>query len=216
VSSVLGAEPRRWSDEIASLGSGELPVVKCKIGRDLGLELRCLGELRARWPLLRLRLDANGTLAAAELSRLFEQFFTLGVELVEEPLAGPALFALPRLAVPHAIDESLAQDVERALESAAGAVVIKPATTGLLEARGLALRADRAGKGVILTHLFDGPWALAAVRELAVALPFRSLPCGLAEHAALAAYPRRLVPRSPRGSTLLAPSDHVGLGVAPP
>jgi L-alanine-DL-glutamate epimerase-like enolase superfamily enzyme len=203
VSWVLGREPSRWVQEVARLESDGVLLVKCKIGRNIDLELRFLAELRERFPLLGLRLDANGTLPADRLDLLFPRFRELGVELVEEPVRDRALFALPKLAVPHAVDESLVGGIEQALASEAAVFVLKPALHGLLATRALALSAHAHGKRVFLTHLFDGPWALAAAAELALALPFPLLPCGLAEHAALSAYPLRRQPRLGAGPSRL-------------
>lgn len=203
VSWVLGREPSRWVQEVARLESDGVLLVKCKIGRNVDLELRFLAELRERFPLLGLRLDANGTLPADRVDLLFSRFRELGVELVEEPLRDAALFGLPKLAVPFAVDESLVGGVEAALESEASAFVLKPALHGLLATRALALLAHAHGKRVLLTHLFDGPWALAAASELALSLPFPLLPCGLAEHAALSAYPLRRQPRLGAGPSRL-------------
>jgi L-alanine-DL-glutamate epimerase-like enolase superfamily enzyme len=203
VSWVLGREPSRWVQEVARLESDGVLLVKCKIGRNIDLELRFLAELRERWPLLGLRLDANGTLPVDRLDVLFPRFRELGVELVEEPVRDRALFGLPKLAVPHAVDESLVGGIEEALASEASVFVLKPALHGVLATRSLALLAHSRGKRVFLTHLFDGPWALAAAAELALSLPFPLLPCGLAEHAALSAYPLRRQPRLGAGPSRL-------------
>jgi hypothetical protein len=68
-------------------------------------------------------------------------------------------------------------------------LVLKPAILGgLLRARELAVRAQQHGKDVVVTHLFDGPFAMAAGCELALSLPRPPLACGLAPHADLPAF----------------------------
>jgi hypothetical protein len=56
-------------------------------------------------------------------------------------------------------------------------------------------RGRERGKGLVVTHLFDGPVALEACRELAGALGPGLLPCGVDEHEALGAYPAWGSPR---------------------
>ncbi len=69
--------------------------------------------------------------------------------------------------------------------------MIKPAVHGLLGAHALAGRARAAGKGVIVTHLFDGPVGTAAACELALALGETRYAAGLAPHGASPRGPRR-------------------------
>jgi L-alanine-DL-glutamate epimerase-like enolase superfamily enzyme len=59
---------------------------------------------------------------------------------------------------------------------------------GLVRARGIALAAQARGLDVVVTHFFDGPFALAAACELALSLPRPPLACGLAVHEHLGAF----------------------------
>ena len=216
VSALLTGDPSSWEDGVlAALLAGHR-TVKCKVGASLPEELRALDRLRGLHPHLGLRLDANGTLARRDLPRLFDHFRELSVDLVEEPLSGAALFGLPTLAVPFAIDESLAGAVPEALGSRAAAVVLKlPLLGGVLAARDIAFAAHEAGKRVIVTHVFDGPWALAAACELALSLPFALLPCGLARHGGLSAYPPRIVPQLALEEGSVVAAAILGHGVDP-
>ena len=88
---------------------------------------------------------------------------------------------------------------------------------GLIGAHELALEAKEHGKQVIVTHLFDGPWALASAHELALSLPFALPACGLAPHDALLAYPARKPPRFDADLVVLDGSRGVpGHGLLPP
>lgn len=217
VSELLQGDASTWLSQSSERVAKGSRVLKAKIGRDLARELAALETVRAAHPALALRLDANGTLPPDELPALFDRFCAMGVELVEEPIAGPALFALGPLAVPFAIDESLGLDPPAALRSHASSIVVKPAMWGVVAARELAIEAHERGKRVILTHLFDGPWALASTHELALSLPFALSPCGLAPHEALRAYPERSLPRFDAAGGLLDGGRSVpGHGVLPP
>ena len=64
-----------------------------------------------------------------------------------------------------------------------------------------------------MTHLFDGPVALAAACELALALPPDGLlPCGLDPHDGLVAFPAVDVPRL-RHAGLVSPTSRPGLAL---
>ena len=161
-------------------------TVKVKVGaapRDV--ELTRLGALRRTLgDGVSLRLDANGAFDLAGAVLLLRDLAAFAPELVEEPTSGEALAALGAAPCPWGADESLqnAHVAELLLASPCAAFVIKPQLHGLPAARALAVRAQEAGKGVIVTHLFDGPVAMAAARELALSLPMAPWACGLDAH----------------------------------
>jgi L-alanine-DL-glutamate epimerase-like enolase superfamily enzyme len=138
-----------------------------------------------------LRLDANGALDPARAGERMAALVCHGVELVEEPVSGAALLALPPLPLPWAADESLADaalaaallDLPRTRRPAA--LVLKPAQLGLTTCLRLAAAAAARGVGVIVTHSLDGDLGHAAACALAAALPQPPWPCGLAPHAGL-------------------------------
>jgi len=160
---------------------------------------------------VRLRLDANGALAAASLPARLAALARHGVELVEEPLAGRALLDMPPLPLPWAVDESLADTplcdalLRLPLARRPAALVLKPAELGLLRCLSLAATAAAQGLGLVVTHSLDGETGLAAARALAAALPVSPWACGLAPHPGL----RRPMAALP----LLAPPVEAGLGV---
>lgn len=147
-----------------------------------------------------LRLDANGALPPAQLTDRLQALVPYHPELVEEPVSGPDLVRLAWSPLPIAVDESLRWDgVWTWLASPAGvhcrAVVLKPMVLGgILPCLDLAVRAQDLGVATLVTHLFDGPLALAAAAALAVALPGERLACGLDRHPGLTAWPVMRLP----------------------
>ena len=174
-------------------------TLKLKLGsRPFADELAALVALRAAiGDAIELRLDANGGMGEHAAERL-RTLAAVRPAFVEEPLSGRALLRLLPGAVAVAADESLADpQIADALlaHPGLGAVVVKPALLGFFRAREIAVTAQRRGLPVVVTHLFDGPIALAACVELALSLPQTPAACGLDLHAALAAFPAREIPQ---------------------
>jgi L-alanine-DL-glutamate epimerase-like enolase superfamily enzyme len=114
--------------------------------------------------------------------------------------------------VPLAADESLAlPGAWPALATLCRVVVLKPTLLGGLAAC-LQLARDAAARGLAatVTHTFDGPIAVAAAAELAVALD-SPLACGLDRHAALAVWPAVSIPQI--GACRVASAARPGLGL---
>ena len=185
------------ADRAAALAASGFGVIKIKLrARDedgFARELAALRAVRERLPLpFELRLDPNAAWAPDLARRRLAALVPVAPSYVEQPVDAASLHRLGACAVPWAADESLA-DPERveALLSSPGcaAFVLKPAILGgLLRARELALRAQARGIAVVITHLCDGPFAMAAAAELALSLPLPPLACGLAPHEDLAAF----------------------------
>jgi len=157
-------------------GFGHFKIKLGAVGR-FETEIAAIGELRrALGAGPRLRLDANHSWS----------------EFIEEPC--PRLTRRLPTCIPVALDESLQGldpgELEAlALTSGAGVVVLKPMVLGgLSHCLELGRRARALNLGVVISHSFDGPVALAAAAALALALPSR-LAQGLAPHAGLAAWP---------------------------
>jgi L-alanine-DL-glutamate epimerase-like enolase superfamily enzyme len=203
-------------------GAGAPPGIgtwKVKLGEPGRLE-RDLDDLRraVAGRDIQLRLDINRQWSAAEAGRYLPLLADLEPEWIEEPTSAADLLALGPPSVPIALDESLL-DAEagtiRALERGlVRALVIKPAVLGGLSAAAAwAGRARRAGAVPIVSHLLDGPVALAAYAELALALASPGDPAaGLGLHAGLAALPAAAAPQLAGGLHL--ESHRGGLGVA--
>ena len=207
------------------LVSRGIRTVKIKVGARGAAFDRQLAEiagLRRDLPRgVAMRLDANGSWTLEEAREHLRRLVPIDPEWVEEPTAGDALLALGRSAVPWAADESLADPARaaRLLDVPRGegcaAVVIKPALLGgLCAGWDLARRAQERGLQVVVTHLFDGPIALAAACELALALPRLPAACGLDVHDGLSIWPSTAIPQLAQGSAI-APSNLPGLGLPP-
>jgi o-succinylbenzoate synthase len=209
----LAASPALWDAAARAFEEG-YRCFKLKVGAPGALtrELESVASLRHRFgATLRLRVDANGALSPAELSRNASALQALDLELFEEPGA-----PLPP-AVPLALDESLQglspDDVEAAWVSrAARALVLKPTTLGgLCHCWQLAERAAASGVNAVLSHAFEGPLAWRAAAALALALP-NGAAHGLGPHAALTGWPGATPLPVTRGS--LQGWEEPGLGYA--
>lgn len=145
---------------------------------------------------IRLRADANRCLGAGALERALPRLAALGLEFLEEPCAPELWPSLPAIRPPLALDETLGSlrgaELPALLRQAhADVIVLKPmALGGFSECMRLADTAHAIGCAVVVTHLFDGPIALAAASVLACVVQSPALAAGLAPHAGLAAWPR--------------------------
>jgi o-succinylbenzoate synthase len=207
--------PQAMQDAARAIGARGYAAMKAKVGRARwDDELRALRALREALPDVELRLDANGAWSIGDARRRLAEIAPLGARFVEQPVAAERLVELGACETPWAADESLRVPgmAERLLASPCAAFVLKPAVLGgLLAARDLAHRAHARGLGVVVTHLFDGPVALAAYAELALSLP-SPLACGLDAGERLAGWPRVDVPQRAE-PTRITKSDAPGLGI---
>ncbi len=110
---------------------------------------------------------------------------------VEQPVEATLLHRLGECAVPWAADESLL--IPELVEPLPPRAAARPScssrpSSAASIARALALRAQARGIDVVVTHLFDGPYSMAAAAELALSLPRPPLACGLDRHDALEAW----------------------------
>lgn len=164
---------------------------KLKLGPDDRLEQdleRLRAVRRAIGSSKQLRLDANRSFSLTAAQRLIDQVGPLCPEYLEEPTHSPNLDRLDAAGVPLALDESLqgSATIRQALtclgSPAIRVAVLKPAALGLLHAVDLAVEARELGMDVVVTHLFDGPVAMAAAAELAFAWATPERAQGLAPH----------------------------------
>jgi len=217
VAELLAAAPARElsPSAIVSLGgSAAAARWKVKIGRgDFEAELGALAAMRRG-----LRLDVNRAWRRDQAGARLARLVPLEPEWVEEPVAAADLLVLGPQPVPIALDESLLDQPEEsqaALDAGlVRAVVLKPALLGGSAAcLAWAERARRAGAVPIASHLMDGPVALAATIELALAMARPGDPApGLGAHDGLAAFPPALVPQLAADRLI---SHRPGLGVRP-
>jgi o-succinylbenzoate synthase len=181
-------------------------------------ELEALDTLReAVGDRVELRLDANRAWLPAEADARLRALTRFRPQLIEEPVAGGRLDELGAPSpIPVALDETLAEAGGRARATellASGlvaALVLKPTLLGgVLACLEWADLARPTGADTVVTHSLDGPVAMAAAMELALAVSPR-LACGLDSHPLLDAWPDLDLPRR-RGAQVVA-SDAAGLG----
>lgn len=127
-----------------------------------------------------IRVDANGAWEFQTARRAIDRLAEYHVTMMEQPLAPPALTDHRRLRgrIPIALDESLlARSVEAVIDSeAADVLVLKPMALGGPDvARGIAVRARRAGIDTIVSNTIDAAIARTAAVHLAASLPDRSV-----------------------------------------
>ncbi len=179
---------------------------KLKLGADLA-------AIAAAAPGARLRLDANRGWPAGEVAARLAALraLDLPIDFVEEPCAQLAQLIGTPLALPIALDESLADADAATLAAllawpAVGAIVVKPTILGgIARCRELAAR---VAVPAIVSHALEGPIGTAACAELARALAGAS-PAGVGAHPALAGW-RIAVPQL-RGARVVR-GDLPGLG----
>lgn len=181
-----------------ALGDG-IGTLKLKVGRDPDAELAFAARLRERAGPddLRLRIDANRTWPLEKTDGYLERWAALAPEYVEEPSAHGA-WEKPT-EVPLALDESLrdvAPDVDwLARRRAARVLVLKPMLLGgVVRCLDWARAARQTGKAVVVSHLFDGPLALSACAQLALAIQSPEHALALGPHSGLAAWRSRCAP----------------------
>jgi o-succinylbenzoate synthase len=163
--------------------------IKLAAGDDPGRVL----AIAAAVPGARLRIDANQSWPRAEVVARLARLAGLPIDYVEEPCTEAHRLLGEPLALPLALDESLAALPAALLRAALhrpqlAAVVLKPTLLGGLSAcLALAELARAAGVAAVASHGLEGPIGTAACAELALALG-DAHPAGLAPHAALAGW----------------------------
>ena len=153
-------------------------TVKVKVGvLAFEVDLVLVAALRdAVGPEVAIRLDVNGAWDPDEAPGYLERLAGLGIEFVEDPVAGVEALAAVRTAspVPIAADETATSPEGVAAVLKAGAadiVVLKPsAVGGIVVAAELAAIARDAGLGVVVTSLLDGAVGVSHAAHLASAI----------------------------------------------
>lgn len=200
-------------------------------------DVRLVQKLRAAVPgEWRLRVDLNGGWNLEQWESFHRGFAAARVELVEDPVAAEWLPSLPPSAVPVAADEALKwEEMAEALAEAGTCSfwVLKPTLLGGFARCGRLHSLARArGIRCLVSHCFEGPVALAAVRAAALVLGgpphpdgrlFPETPwpqhwqvChadGVDLHPALTAFPALSLPGG--GASTIEPWAEPGLGVEP-
>lgn len=184
-----------------------ITTLKLKVGDAPDRIEQLLAVLRAEFgDTVAIRLDANQRLRPREARAYLHAWAHFDPEFIEEPVPFESLAALGTSPIPVALDESLQSDYVAAQldtlldQGRVQAVVLKPmALGGALRCLDLSHRAREAGATVVVTHLFDGPVALAATAGLALAIEGVAA-CGLTPHSGLDAWPTLDLPGFERAS----------------
>lgn len=213
---------------------------KLKLGgvKDATRDVRLVQLLRAAVPGdWRLRVDLNAAWNLTQWERFQRGFADARVELVEDPVAAEELPFLSPSDVPVAADEALKrEELPWWLAQSRSCLlwVLKPTVLGgFSRCRELFALAQRAGIQCLVSHCFEGPVALAAVRAAALLFGCAQHPerqplsdsksfnpkwqdwyaNGVDLHPALAAFPALPVPGG--AAAELYPWDSRGMGVEP-
>jgi L-alanine-DL-glutamate epimerase-like enolase superfamily enzyme len=216
---VGGLDPGTVVRAVAAIERGAAHVKVKARGADLEAEAASLRELSSAVAgRASIRLDLNGAQDGPGAVLATATYRDAGASVVEEPTSGRALLSIGPLALPWLVDESLSDlDLRTRFlaEPACSGLVLKPTLLGGLGVcLDLAERAHAAGKAVVVTHAFEGPVALAAAAQLALACGADL--AGLDVHGALGVeWARELDALPERGSPLsVVPSESGGLGLS--
>jgi L-Ala-D/L-Glu epimerase len=213
------------TDETRALRSAEeafargIRTLKLKVGREPASELRIALALRACFGSeVRLRLDANRAWTSEEAALRLREVLPCDPEFVEEALDPSALAGLDRSPVPLALDESLAgadwlgERGSELVSLGVTAIVLKPMLLGgFSRCLTLSARAGELGLRVVVSHLFDGPIALAATAALGLAAASADCASGLDRHSGLECWPSTPLPMISGNEVL--PLEAPGLGL---
>lgn len=213
-------ERHAFNDAVAHAYERGIRCIKVKIGKAgrFDDELACLRDIRARYGRsLRVRLDVNRAWTHEQAVRNLAMLAEIAPAYVEEPAAD--LLALGHTPVPLAADESLVNAADDYLDAlldtpSIAAFVLKPMVLGgLHDAIALARRAYNRGVAAIVSHVLDGPVALAMYTQLSLILPnASSVACGLDRHLGLSAWPADELPHFGEHGTITY-VDRTGLGI---
>jgi o-succinylbenzoate synthase len=204
----VAADAERWA------GRGfETFKLKLGTGEDLA-QVRAVRD--ALGPEARIRLDANGAWSVTEALGVLRMVEPLGIELVEQPVAGMRELAEVTSAtpIPIAADESVerGKDARRAAAAeACDLATVKLAKVGGIgEANGIASHLP-----IYLSSSLDGPLGIAAAAHAAQALPFAGAAAGLSHGLATQLlFSGTIAAReSTLDGDLLSPPGGPGLGV---
>jgi o-succinylbenzoate synthase len=181
LSALLSGEPEQALTQAIAAQSRGVTTYKFKIGR-LGALQRELAAVRALrtelGPLARLRLDANQALSVADAREFLPLFAACDLEFIEEPCAPAELAQLADLALPLALDESLALGARPRVGDRA--VIAKPTLQGgVIGSLALAQAASAIGAELIFSHAFEGPLGLGLSAALALSIGSDTLAHGL-------------------------------------
>jgi len=148
-------------DDVDSAVQAGFKTVKIKIGIDEEKEFRFLSDIRASWPDLNIRLDANQAFTDKQAAKFIPRYATFMPEYIEDPFRSFGLSALHQrdFKVAFAADESLrsVEDLNEYInKNYCEVFIIKPMMiNGLSKTLSIISKAVSGGKKVILTTSLD-------------------------------------------------------------
>ncbi len=143
---------------------------KLKVGfGEPSSEVAHIQQLAARYPSLRLRLDANRCWTLAEAVHFCQDLPQASIDYLEEPFQDPKdiLKFQQRSQLAIAWDESLAQDLAPVYLQAAAAWVLKPMLLGPQLTHHLIQAAQSSGQRLIFSSVFESGIGLHYLAQLA-------------------------------------------------
>lgn len=163
-------------------------TIKVKAGSDFEQELELLRKIRAKYPELTLRVDANRSWSYEEALTYLSELKKIKPEYCEEPLRSPTPEMLSRLrnetSIPIAADESVrsADDASQLLKSdAADVLILKPMLIGgIEEILNINSQAEDAGVSVVYTTSLEAGVGRLITAHIAAGLLQYPVACGLA------------------------------------
>ena len=170
---TFGAAPIR-SQVLLDDPRSALDVARASKGRAFKLKIRLRAdaeiatELRVLAPEATIRVDANRAFAS-ESDVPWDELARASVEWIEEPCPGAgSLSATP---IPIALDESVEEDADRAIDDArAGRVmslILKPTLLGATATLRIARACLGHGSRVVVSHAFESEVGRRAAEEIA-------------------------------------------------
>jgi muconate cycloisomerase len=185
---VLGYMPiDQLLEETAEALTGGYRTVKLKVGQDPEHDIEAVRAVRATWPSLRLRIDANQGYDYETALKVCARLDDVGLEMLEQPIPAGSVSELARLRaavpIPIEVDESLQTlaDAHALIAAAACDVfnlkILKPG--GLLGASEIVAAAEQAGIPVMIGSMPELGVATAAGFNLARTLAQLPYACEL-------------------------------------
>jgi L-alanine-DL-glutamate epimerase-like enolase superfamily enzyme len=162
-------------------------TLKLKVGRNPTDDIEAVRQIRAAWPDVTIRIDANQGYDLVTALAVCEKLADANLELIEQPVAADRLGELAELRahteIPIEADESLQSPADAQALIAAGACdvfnlkILKPG--GLFRAQQVVAIAESAGIPVMIGSMPELGIAAAAGFHLARTLPALPYACEL-------------------------------------
>lgn len=162
VNGIVGLDSHKQIiSRIESLVSLGFSTIKLKTGTDnFEDELKLFAILNQKFPKLKLRLDANGAWTKLETIQKLNKLSNFNIEYIEQPTSelNDLVELSKQSSIPIAVDESIqnVEDAKYILEKTdIKFIVIKPMMLGFIDSIEIIKMANKIGKFVIISSLFE-------------------------------------------------------------